>query len=64
MMKKVRNREVSAPLWSLDILSKTGIKLQSKTLFLAIFDQRSSVVLKFPIAVYPVCDKYPVTRSG
>ena len=32
----------------------SGDKWQSKTLFLTIFDLRSSIVLKYSIAVYPV----------
>ena len=35
-------------------LSPTGDKWQSKTLFLLIFDLRSSKVLAFTIAAYPV----------
>ena len=36
-------------------LSTVGDKWQSKTLFLLIFDLRSSIVLAFSIAAYPVC---------
>ena len=37
------------------ICRQCGDKWQSKTLFLMIFYQRSSIVLAFSIAAYPVC---------
>ena len=42
-------------VFSIAIYRQTGDKWQSKTLFLTIFDLRSSVVLTFLIATYPVC---------
>ena len=39
---------------SIVICRQSGDKCQSKTLFLTIFYLRSSVVLTFPIAAYPV----------
>ena len=37
------------------VLTLSGEKWQSKTLFLSIFDPPLSIVLKFSIAVYPAC---------
>ena len=37
------------------ICRQCGDKWQMKTLFLTIFDLRSSIVLAFSIATYPVC---------
>ena len=42
-------------VFSIAICRQLGDKLQSKTPLLAIFDLRSSIVLTFPIAAYPVC---------
>ena len=41
-------------VFSIAICCQCGDKWQSKTLFLLIFDQRSSIVLAFLIAAYPV----------
>ena len=42
-------------MFSIAICRHTGDKWQSKTLFLTIFDLRSSIVLMFSIAAHPVC---------
>ena len=42
-------------VFSIVICRQCGDKWQSKTLFLTIFDQRSSIVLAFSVAAYPVC---------
>ena len=42
-------------VFSIPICRQCGDKWQSKTLFLLIFDLRSSIVLAFSIAAYPVC---------
>ena len=41
-------------VFSIAICRQYGDKWQSKTLFLLIFDLRSSIVLEFSIAAYPV----------
>ena len=41
--------------FSIAFCRPTGDKWQSKTLFLAIFDPRSSIVKSVSIAAYPVC---------
>ena len=50
-----RNSVFDCHLSRLMAIENTGDKCQSKTLFLLIFDLRSSVVLAFSIAAYPVC---------
>ena len=42
-------------MFSIAICRRSGDKGQSKTLFLTIFDLRSSIGLTFSIAAYPVC---------
>ena len=42
-------------VFSIAICRQWGDKWQSKTLFLLIYDLRSSIVLAFSIAAYPVC---------
>ena len=42
-------------VFSIAICRLSGDKWQSKILFLTIFDLRSSVLLTFSIAAYPVC---------
>ena len=42
-------------VFTIAICRKMGDKWQSKTRFLAIFDLRSSIILTFSIAAYPVC---------
>ena len=43
-------------MFSIALCRQSGDKWQSKTLFLTIFDLRSSIVLTFSIAAYPVWD--------
>ena len=43
-------------VFSIPICRQCGDKWQSKTLFLLSFDLRSSIVLAFSIAAYPVCE--------
>ena len=47
--------DVREKVFSIAICRRIGDKWQAKTLFLSIFDLRSSIVLAFSIAAYPVC---------
>ena len=47
-------------MFLIPICRQCGDKWQSKTLFLLIFDLRSSVVLAFSIAAYPLCKVVPL----
>ena len=51
---KNADQKLIETVFSIAICRHTGDKLQSKTLFLTIFDLRSSIVLAFSIATYPV----------
>ena len=48
--------------FSIVICRPTGDKWQSKTLILAIFDPRSSIVSAFLIAAYLVCFNIPIKK--
>ena len=48
-------------MFSIVICRQSGDKWQSKTLFLTIFDQRSSIVLTFSIAAFNACFLFTVT---
>ena len=50
-----RGSKISRNSVSIAICHQTGDKWQSKTLFLTNFDLRSTVVLTFSIAAYPMC---------
>ena len=56
--KQSRNADQKSieTVFSIAICRQWGVKWQSKTLFLLIFDLRSSIVLAFSIAAYPVCE--------
>ena len=49
-----RRSNLLEKVFSIAICRQLGDKWQSKTLFLAIFDLRSSIVLTFSIATYQV----------
>ena len=50
--------------FSIAICRPTSDKWKSKTLFLAIFDPRSSIVRAFSIAAYPVSSRILKQRSS
>ena len=54
-IRRTRIKIVINSVFDCHLSPYTGDKWQSKTLFLSIYDLRSSIVLTFSIAAYPVC---------